>query len=408
MVITQAIERILPLYPEARVPRVGGLLDRFSETSPSDFAPLIDHICRYRVQQDSDPGIPLRSLGREKSAVYADYRRAIIAAVYERIRLLLAIPIGDLRETPATSYWRFVRDGLVDPVRLFIKNEPHKRSKILRERLRFISNVSLIDEIIDRLLFSDQNEEEISAWDRCPSKPGIGFTDESIELLHNNVMGRQCTHPVAEGDSSAWDWTVQGWELWAEARMRVELMGMPEDSPIARLIHNRFTMVACKTFVLSDGTMISQPAPGIMPSGWYCTSSSNSRMVVLSCSICESKWTIAMGDDFITDLVKNFRERFEALGHTLKVYKPIDPENYEFCSTIYPSGQPVNIWKTFVRLLSHSHQITFEGRLALYAQWYYEMRHSPKRELLSLLISQSTFLGSERLVANASPSPTQE
>lgn len=39
-----------------------------------------------------------------------------------------------------------------DPIKVFVKQEPHKRKKLDEGRLRLISSVSLIDTIIDRIL----------------------------------------------------------------------------------------------------------------------------------------------------------------------------------------------------------------------------------------------------------------
>jgi len=267
--------------------------------------------------------------------------------------------------------------------------------------LRLISNVSLVDEVIDRLLFENQNEIEIENWYTCPSKPGIGFTDEQICSVHTEVMDALSRGPVAEGDVSSWDWTVAEWELMAEAEMRIKLMDAEPSSPIARVIRNRIMCVASSVFVLSNGVMLAQESPGIMLSGWYCTSSSNSRIGCLLARMAGADWSIHMGDDFLTRWKPELVDTFNSLGHKLKLYKEINENCYEFCSTLYPSGEPVNVWKTLVRLLSHSNTLGFPARLALFDQWRYEMRHCPLRHQLEELIVLSGFLdGGGLAIAN--------
>jgi len=108
-----------------------------------------------------------------------------------------------------------------------------------------------------------------------------------------------------------------------------------------------------------------------------------------------------MGDDFLTRWKPELVDTFNDLGHKLKLYKEIDRNCYEFCSTLYPSGEPVNVWKTFVRLLSHSNNLGFPGRLALFSQWRYEMRHYPLRRELEELVVLSGFLdGGGLAIAN--------
>jgi hypothetical protein len=257
-------------------------------------------------------------------------------------------------------------------------------------KLRLISNVSMVDEVVDRLLFGTQNNIEIANWDTLPSKPGIGFTDEMIKQIHDEVMERMKSHHVAEGDSSNWDWSVQGWELQAEADMRIKLYGLDPESLGARLIRNRIFCVSWSVFVMSNGRMFAQRMPGIMLSGWYNTSSSNSRIGRLTAVLAGALWSIHMGDDFLADFSVKFKEKFEALGHTLKLFKPIDPEAYEFCSTMYPSGAPVNIWKIFVKLINHEGSIS--KRSLLFEQWLYEMRNSPERDDIRSLLESSGFL----------------
>ncbi len=285
---------------------------------------------------------------------------------------------------------RLVQLGLVDPVRLFIKNEPHKKSKLLSGFLRLISNVSLLDELIDRLLFSSQDEIEIDSWFNIPSKPGMGFTDEMMAITSKTVYSRAAKHLVAEGDSSSWDWTVQGWELMVEAELRIILLGINPEGILARVMRNRIYCVSLSVFVLSNGEMYAQNFPGIMLSGWKCTSSSNSRIGRLDALLSGADWSIHNGDDFLADYVPEFKERFENLGHILKLYEPIG-DTFEFCSTVFPTFEPCNKWKMFVKLLSNGTKKYWE-RLGLFWDWQHDMRHHPERDSLTELIVASGFL----------------
>jgi hypothetical protein len=284
---------------------------------------------------------------------------------------------------------------LVDVVRLFIKNEPHKKSKIESGFLRLISNVSVVDELIDRLLFSSQNEIEVDSWLDIPSKPGIGFTDDMMQSLSDEVFTHAASTDICEGDASSWDWTIQHWELEAEADMRVRLLRLPSTSNLARLIRNRIYCVSRSVYALSSGELFAQLDPGLMLSGWYCTSSSNSRLGRLACVLSGADWSIHMGDDFISDDVPLFKERFEKLGHILKLYKRVEG-TFEFCSTNFPSFSPVNVWKIFVKLLSNGAK-SYSERVGLYYDWCYDMRHHPSKNELGILIQASGFLDSDQL-----------
>jgi len=279
---------------------------------------------------------------------------------------------------------------MVDPIRVFIKNEPHKKSKLSSGFLRLISNVSVLDEIIDRLLFGAQNQVEIDNWFKIPSKPGIGFTDEMMQLISREVFSAQATSPKACIDFSSHDWTVQEFQFWFDCRCRIILAGLDEESIWARLIRNRFYCVMMGVFVLSDGSMFAQLQPGLIKSGWLCTGSSSSRIVRGDCVLSGVDWSMHMGDDLITDLVPGLKESLTGLGKIVKFIEPVS-DSFEFCSTIFPSFEPKNVDKIFVKLLSNGTKNYYE-RLGLYHDWLDDMRHSPRRGELIDVIHASGFL----------------
>lgn len=389
----------IPPSAEAIANAVAGLLADYPRAPPSQFVSglangsipndefvycLLDFICHRRIKGDADPGHPWRAINKHKSGIYLEHRELLFNACTQRLRALCA---WDCRSDQPSAE-ELVHRGLVDPVRLFIKNDPHKKSKIDSSFLRLISNVSFLDELVDRLLFGPQNEIEIDNWLDCPSKPGIGFTDEMMKDFSTRVFA----HPrgKAEGDLSSWDWTVQGWELMVEAEMRIQLASLDPESLAAKVIRNRIYCVSLSVFVLSDGSMYAQTIPGIMLSGWYNTSSSNSRIVRLLCKMLGADWSVHMGDDFISDDVPGFSSGMTNFGHILKVFRPFEDE-FEFCSTTFPSMIPSSKWKMFVKLLSNGTKVWTE-RLALYWDWMYQMRHHPDREILISLIEASGFL----------------
>jgi len=83
----------------------------------------------------------------------------IVELVSERIRLLRALgPEVISKLSPQER----VELKLCDPVRFFVKNEPHSAEKVERKRFRLISSVSLIDSLTQRCVGGDQNDMEIS------------------------------------------------------------------------------------------------------------------------------------------------------------------------------------------------------------------------------------------------------
>jgi hypothetical protein len=246
-----------------------------------------------------------------------------------------------------------VEGGFCDVVRLFVKNEPHSASKIEQGRFRLISSVSLVDQIVERLLFSRQNHKEIDNWTVIPSKPGIGLDlDEQTEAVWKHVRKLAGPATVASSDASGWDWSVQGWELEAEAEMRIALADTT-GGIFADLVRKRFRCLSLSVFYLSDGRMFAQTIPGVMKSGSYVTGSSNSRIRKLASDLVGAEWCISMGDDAVEAVVKDAVAKYEQLGHSIKGYD-ID-FTFEFCSHIFTGGPvviPTNWGKSLYRLLS--------------------------------------------------------
>lgn len=275
-------------------------------------------------------------------------------AAAERV---MALSEADLEATPKPR--DLVLMGLCDPIRLFVKNEPHPLNKVVEGRFRLISSVSLVDQLVERLLFGPQNEAEIALWQSVPSKPGMGLSQKwQFAALWKDLENKHKSAPAAEADISGFDWSVQRWELEADVCIRIERGNFPERLKRAAL--NRFKCFSNAVFQLSNGELIEQGLPGLMKSGSYCTSSTNSRIRCLMAEIIGAPWCIAMGDDSVEGYVEGAREKYGLLGHTCKDYIPcktdgMDLKEVGFCSHIISADSCyLQSWaKTLFRFLSH-------------------------------------------------------
>jgi hypothetical protein len=280
----------------------------------------------------------------------------IVMTVYARLEALSRADLG-----PDPTPVELVRSGLCDPVRIFVKQEPHPLRKINEGRFRIISSVSLVDQVVERVLFGYQNRLEISQWKQCPSKPGMGLSQEhQAKAVWDYAAYRATGCPAAEADISGFDWSVQHWELEADVEMRICLGSF--GPKVAKAARNRFACLANSVFQLSDGTLIAQGLPGLMKSGSYCTSSSNSRIRCLMAKLIGSPWCMAMGDDSVEGFVAEAQQKYSALGHQCKDYIACETKLVEgraqlskmnFCShEISSTGCFLTTWeKTFFRFL---------------------------------------------------------
>lgn len=326
------------------------------------------------VERKSGPGHPWVALAKTKGEIIDNYSELLVEAVLETVRIWTTYPAGTLPDDPVA----LVEMGASAPVRLFVKNEPHTREKLDVGRVRLISMCSLHMVLAEKLLCGKQNEMEIAHWASIPSKPGIGLAEDAhIEIMHARVKELVGTSEsgMAEGDASGWDFSVS-WNLFkAEADARCYLAGVTS-GPLYNGIQNCIWVLARSVFALSDGRMYKQLYPGIMKSGSYLTSSSNSRMRVIAALSIGASWCEAMGDDSLEEYVENAIEKYARLGIRMKYYTRCGA-TFDFCSHEFANGvaYPSNPGKMMYNLLNQNGD--FKEKFNHFQQWYFEMRHSP-------------------------------
>lgn len=315
-------------------------------------------------------------LGSTNKAVLEHHEDLVRSSVVDSF--VAAVRFGE--EVFTMSPTELVRNGIRDPVRLFIKDEPHKASKFASGKFRLISGVSLRDQIKERLLCSRQNCAEILEWRTCPSKPGLGLDDSGLVDMADTFRSLLSRCKLSATDVSGWDWSVQEWELFADAECRRRLAGAESGSLFDFLLRVQAYTVSRTVFVVPGGDMYSQDFGGIQLSGSYNTSSTNSRMRILASLVARQMVgvsprgpvdMVAMGDDSVERLYPGVKDSLEKLGHGVKevvTHETLD--GIEFCSHRWFSNglaELVPRFKTLFRYFSHPE------KSASYPDWYTQL-----------------------------------
>jgi len=333
------------------------------------------------VNRSSSPGYPWVSLGTTNGQVLDNYLDAIKDAVEKRL-LQMSKFKDDIRNMTPED---LVELNICDPIKLFIKQEPHKLKKIVSGKLRLISSVSLVDQIVVRFLCRRQNNAEIETWESCPSKPGLGLNDEGLQVIAETARQMLKRGTVAMTDVSGWDWSVQQWELDADADCRAKLAGAEDHSLFHKLLRAHAWCVGNPVFVIPDGSVWAQTFSGKQLSGDYNTSSTNSRMRVLASLVARQAAghsldgpidICAMGDDSFELEFDGLKDCLEEIGHSVRMVETTKKlEGLEFCSMEFRedgSAVPVNLHKTLYRFLTHKDSPDYPSWMA---QLSYELRH---------------------------------
>lgn len=184
------------------------------------------------------------------------------------------------------------------PIRVFVKYEPHKITKIQEGRLRLISSLSIVDQVIDHMLFDAQNDIEIKVWNRIPSKAGWAPSEGGWSYLYQSLDG-----PHVSIDKSAWDWGMPAWVVECDLKVRQQLC-LNMNERWQALARKRYVELfhTCE-LMLSNGMVFSQVYPGLQKSGTVNTIATNSRCQLLLHYVAEKRMNqrlpepIAIGDD---------------------------------------------------------------------------------------------------------------
>nr|UHS71527.1 MAG: putative RNA-dependent RNA polymerase [Barnaviridae sp.] len=353
---------------------------------------------------DSTPGYPHVALGSSNEKVLEKYGNVIWDTVLEQFNN--ALRLGE--EVFSLSPTELIQFGICDPVKVFVKGEPHSRAKLDAGKLRIISSVSLVDQIKTRLLCSQQNKAEINSWQTCPSKPGLGLHDDGLASIADTIKDFLSHGKVIETDVSGWDWSVADWELRVDAECRRLLARARKGGVFDFLLRVHAHCVANSVFVTPDGEMYAQTIPGGQLSGDYNTSSTNSRMRVVA-SMMARLWATgsplvngcigiaAMGDDSFEMEAPGIGEGLQLMGHSVKFLKEnATLDGVNFCSQVFTSegtAYPEDPSKTVFRFLSHKHGEQSYLELWVQLNWY--LRHLP-HSVISQTIQELAFARAER------------
>lgn len=315
---------------------------------------------KAHVKPDASPGVPCAKTALQNDTLLATLGERFNDEVLDRIEKILAIDLSSLALMERKE--RLDR-GLMDPVRVFVKNEPHKLKKLEEGRVRLISSVSITDKMIEMLLSRHLCKLELANWKLIPSKPGIGFSPLDNEHVWREVT--ECGYQMSYADVSGWDMSVKGWMILDEAEAIIKLCNEPSQV-FKHLIRAKAILESESIYQFSDGELVAPLFKGIVNSGKLRTSRGNSFMRVRIADLVGSRCTKAAGDDTVENTVERPFEKYRRFGIELKEYVPVT-DSFEFCSHVYTrhGAHAVNYEKMVMNLLHQDPKSFLEYRMLM-------------------------------------------
>lgn len=308
--------------------------------------------------------------------------------------------------------------------RVFIKREPHKKSKADSKRWRLIICPPLCEQVLWTMMFGPGNDREIATVGQTPSYQGMklcgGDWKQYMHLFANQRFDVGL-------DKTAWDWTAHIEWIWLDLELRHRLIAVSAENKsywlcLAQELY-KGAFVHPK-LILSSGLILEQVEPGIMKSGCVNTISSNSHMQVfphillnLRAGRSTRPLPAAVGDDTLSRrwntpskeefasvgvLVKDLDDDLQFVGHVIDLTGKNGPvpayrtkHLYRFCEI--PPSDMRDFLDSMVRLYAHVPQYqrlwrTLARRYSLYLPseeyvkfWYDYPTSEVARELMHLL-----------------------
>jgi len=375
--LIESNDRLLKLYKRHTLPLFLMNYDRDVWNKEIEFL-------KYEFKKEASPGSPYSKLATRNDLLLTSLGSRFNAIVLDRIERFLALPLDYLDSVDKRSLLDL---DLFDPVRVFVKNEPHKVEKLLQGRVRLIMSVSLVDKMIEKLLSRHLCKLEISNWREIPSKPGIGFTETDNLSVYEDVQNSGL--PMSYADISGWDMNVKPWMIKDAADFAILLCDNP--SPIwVHLLKFKSILETKSIYQFSDGEMVTPLFDGIVNSGKLKTSRDNSFIRVRLADLVGSRKTIAAGDDTVENRIDDAFNKYRRLGVVLKDYQNVT-DSFEFCSHWYSANvtYPLNHEKMVMNLLSDDSSDPFlwlEKNSAFRAELsdHHPMYHTIMRQLDSI------------------------
>lgn len=323
------------------------------------------------LKNASSPGVPWMYDHSLNEALKEFDSASLKAMVEARLRLLslFQLPEGcwdsaDLSVDPAVGP-ELVRRGLADPVRLFGKNEPQKRTKPTRN----IASVGVVDALIDVLLFHSQNQEEIRVLQRHeradqewlhPSSVGFNMYDPRTAARFTQRVHRMAsrTKRVFSNDVQGFEYSFHrgchNWrrEWWFRLKQRQK-----QDSWWFVIANARFYCQMHPLLMSSDGALFTLTV-AIMLSGLRSTAHDDSLVRAMLPTLTTLLVTgpppqdteayvecVDNGDDCAEEGVlepEQSAAAYAACGFTLSdcsvvPYVPLEQFSFHFCSQVFTS-----------------------------------------------------------------------
>lgn len=289
--VLAAIKEVVQYYPRTKV----SLEDCLSYNS------IVSAL--NAVNMSASPGYPYGKLYATNKDLFENpwAIQKVIECVKWRVRLLSQLDLKQAQALLTDDLGWAIKHGLCDPMRVFVKDEPHKATKARDGRWRLIWSLSITDQIVERVLYQVQDSREIRDWPEIPSKSGMGLDDAGVDKLLQYAEDMKLNMST---DVEAWDFNAPDQIIRADAEARI-MLNDAQDPFWENAVRAQYLLHSHRIVMLSDGRCFRRQILGGQASGRKVTSSSNGRCrciveAIIAQELGYKPCFMTQGDDAVT------------------------------------------------------------------------------------------------------------
>ncbi len=333
-----------------------------------------------RIVNSSSPGVPLAHDFRDNGEWIGQNPALVKSLAEKRIAKLL---YGDrlYHRNFEESYFNneealgLVEENYCCPARVFLKKEFTKVTKEPRP----VFSVSVIDSIVDIILFSDLIQAEIDDFINMECTAGIDIIDNTLPFWNKLVeLEKENGKPFSSNDIQGWDWSVDHdlltlifYVLFHQRTGRfldefvdeVEADSQEESdfTVYQKLVSGRLHCVKHVLCQLTDGLLFALPF-SVLPSGWRLTTKGGSVGRALMSYFVQKQFpppfVRCQGDDCLEPkLEQGMAQVYGSFGYVITDTIVCEGESYQkynFCSQVFTSegSYPESWLKPYLKLMT--------------------------------------------------------
>lgn len=361
--------------------RIGGGDTASWQGEHSTWTKFIDTVNALRKESSTGLGAYQHRSTVGQTLRFDEFGRVVDTSALHELFASVRSRLNELERIGANmASWRDnVPDGVADDSKPFIKDEPHKVSKVQQGRWRVITSFSLEDKIIDGMLFGPWIEDEIRNPLRTVQKAGWAVVPEGYRRLLAEMPNESLCYA---SDKTAWDWVCPAWVI--DYYLDCKLSHHRHEPGHRAAIIARFAYLYGTGFVVRfpDGRRFRQGFYGMMKSGSVLTLSLNSlaqaAMHWLAClragERLERVW--ALGDDFLAYTREGFpAARIDQLVSEMGAIVKFSVKRREFAGMLIRGDGLEPLWQSKHKfIIAHLPPADVRGYLMDLLVWYARSR----------------------------------